>query len=148
MDGNRPTQDFQEWLDSLDEAEVQAQVDAVQREFERLERRRELLLQALTLKRDWDALSSPGAAPSPVSEVSEVADEPLITEVPPLITEVPSLEDRVSESRPAASAEGRGHGSVLVGASRPRFGGHAFGAHTFGSSPLQSRTNDAVTAGS
>jgi hypothetical protein len=136
MDGNRPNHDFQQWLDSLDETEVQAQVDAVQADMERLERRRELLLQALTLKNDWDALTIPGVSPSPVSDVSAEVDEPLIEEVT-------SSEFRVAESRPAASAEGRGHASVLVAASRPRFG-----SHVFGSSSLPSRTSAAVTAGS
>jgi hypothetical protein len=65
MDEDRTTRGFQRWLDMLDEHEVQAQIDAVQHELEQLERRRELLLQALALKHDWDTLLTPHESESP-----------------------------------------------------------------------------------
>jgi len=68
MDFNQPTQDFQQWLESLDEAEVRAEVEAVERDRENLQRRQELLEQAVALKHEWLALSPPDGSQTSVSE--------------------------------------------------------------------------------
>jgi len=71
MDFNQPTQDFQQWLESLDEAEVRAEVEAVERDRENLQRRQELLEQAVALKHEWLALSPPDGSQTSVSEDDE-----------------------------------------------------------------------------
>jgi hypothetical protein len=68
MDGDQPTQDFHRWLESLDEAEVRAQSENVERSIDRLQRRRELLEQAVLLKREWSALETPAAWQASVPE--------------------------------------------------------------------------------
>jgi hypothetical protein len=74
MDQDRTTRGFQRWLDMLDEAEVQAQIDAVRDELEQLQRRRDLLVQAVALKHDWDALLTPdGHASQEADEDSHLA---------------------------------------------------------------------------
>jgi hypothetical protein len=70
---NRPTQDFQQWLESLDEAEVRAEDEAIERELESLQRRRELLGHALDLKHEWRALFPPNAQ-TPVFENGQSPD--------------------------------------------------------------------------
>jgi hypothetical protein len=92
VDVNQPIQDFQQWLESLDEGEVRGQVEAVERDLESLHRRRELLEQAIALKHEWLALS-----PSDASGGSAPAEEP--TPYP----SVPAWGERSSESEPSAS---------------------------------------------
>jgi hypothetical protein len=74
MDDDRTARGFQRWLDLLDETEVQVQVDDIQRELEQLQRRRDLLVQALALKAEWDAMHSPDESvfdQSPMNDESE-----------------------------------------------------------------------------
>jgi hypothetical protein len=92
VDFNQPTQDFQQWLESLDEAEVRGQVEAVQRDLETLHRRRDLLEQAVALKHEWLALS-----PSERSGGSDSENE-----TPPFGS-VPAWGERSSESEPSPS---------------------------------------------
>jgi hypothetical protein len=92
VDFNQPTQDFQQWLQSLDEAEVRAQVDAVQRDLENLHRRRELLEQAIALKHEWLALS-----PADASGASDSENEPQP------YGSVPAWGESSSENEPSAS---------------------------------------------
>jgi hypothetical protein len=62
------TPDFQQWLESLDEADICAADEAIERDIANLERRRFLLAQALVLKRDWRALFTPDASEASVSQ--------------------------------------------------------------------------------
>jgi hypothetical protein len=59
MDFDRPAQHFQRWLGCLDDHEVRAEVAAIDRELENLQRYRDLLTQSLDLKHRWDAWFTP-----------------------------------------------------------------------------------------
>jgi hypothetical protein len=99
MDDDRTARGFQRWLDLLDESEVQAQVDEIDRAQEQLHRRRDLLLQALTLKNDWSVLQTPNAP-----------DGPFYSETPMSDGQVESHSD---------SGQEQGNEGVFVGAEQP-----------------------------
>jgi hypothetical protein len=74
MDDDRTTGGFQRWLELLDESEVHTQIDDIQRELDQLQRRRDLLLQALALKNEWGGLITPEESEGEVFDQSPVAD--------------------------------------------------------------------------
>jgi len=74
MDDDRTARGFERWLAQLDETEVHTQMDDIQRELDQLQRRRELLLQAVALKNEWDGLITPEASEGEVLDEPSTAD--------------------------------------------------------------------------
>jgi hypothetical protein len=101
MDFNRLTEDFQQWLESLGEAEVRAEVDAMERDLEILQRRRELFEEALDLKREWCALFTPDASQSWAFQ----DDQPPFTSVPVWAAQTGESDPSVSHDAPAGADE-------------------------------------------